>query len=404
MKALKELLIFMLIASVLLGGCSAGDGIIDSLHKVSISDILETDFPCVNAEELYERKKASAPPELLSKYGFPSSFDGTNIYFLRDNAPSLGNNSRNASGGASRTALIAYYDISKEEFVTLFEEDSSRYIFYNLAGVYNSCIYYFRGEAWNNNERITTQLYRLSLYAKQPEMIINFEMPHYSCNTSLNSFCTFDRYIFFSDGHHDESGTSHLIYRYNTQSGQIEEFINDAKDPIPFKDGIAYFKETKEKLEIHYLNLLSNEDKVLDGSFESVRNNMGYSGGGDIFLETVCYDEDENPVSELGYIDSDGSDEIITIATLPENDLISNMTGNKLLLIEIYGDQLIYDSEHRCFAKLNINREYSAGYASENSVLFFCYDNMLQNLVIYTYTPRDDGRETTLNSEKGNKK
>ena len=80
------------------------------------------------------------------------------------------------------------------------------------------------------------------------------------------------------------------------------------------------------------------------------------------------------------------------------------MMGNRMLLMEIYGDKLIYDSEHHCFAKLNINREYSVGYASENSVLFFGYDNMLQNLVIYIYTPRDDGRETTINSEKGNRK
>lgn len=403
MKALKKLLIFVLSAvTVLFGGCSTGDGIIDSLHKISISDILETNLPCVNAEELYERKKAAAPPELLAKYGFPSSFDGNNIYFLRDNVPSLGNNNRSASGGVPRTALIAYYDLLKEEFVTLFEEESSRYIFYNLAGVYNSCIYYFRGESRRSDEIATTQLYRLSLFAKQPEMIIEFESPHYSCNTSLNSFCTYDRYIFFSDTHRDGNRREHLIYRYNTQNGQIEEFIKDAKDPVPFRDGIAYFKETEEKLEVHYLNLQSNEDKLL-GGFESVRNNTGYSGGGDIFLESVYFDEEDNPVSELGYIASDGSDEIISIAELPENG-VSNMTGNRMLLMEIYGDQLIYDSEHRCFAKLNINREYSAGYASENSVLFFCYDNMLQNPVIYIYTPRDDGRETTLDLEKRNRK
>lgn len=404
MKALKKLLIFMLIAvSVLLGGCSAGDGIIDSLHKVNISDILETNFPCVNAEELYERKKIPAPPELLAKYGFPSCFDGNNIYFLRDNVPSSGNNSRSASGGVPRTALIAYYDLSKEEFVTLFEEESSRYVFYNLAGVYNSCIYYFRGESRNGDEIATTRLYRLSFFAKQPEMIIDFETPHYSCNTSLNSFCTYDRYIFFSDTHNDGSRREHLIYRYNTQNGQIEEFINDAKDPVPFKDGFAYFKETEERLEVHYLDLQSNEDKLL-GGFESVRNNMGYSGGGDIFLESVYFDEEDNPVSELCYIDPDVSDKIIPIAELPDNGVVSNMTGNRMLLMEIHGDQLIFDSEHRCFAKLNINREYSAGYASENSVLFFCYDNMLQNPVIYIYTPRDDGSETTLVSEKGNKK
>ena len=80
------------------------------------------------------------------------------------------------------------------------------------------------------------------------------------------------------------------------------------------------------------------------------------------------------------------------------------MTGNRMLLMEIYGEQLIFDSEHRCFAKLNINREYSAGYVSDSSALFFCYDSMLQNPVIYIYTPKDDGREITLASEKENKK
>lgn len=404
MKALKKLLIVALSAvTMLLGGCSTEDGIIDSLHKISISDILETDLPCVNAEELYERKKAAAPSELLAKYGFPSSFDGNNIYFLRDNIPSAENNARGASGGAPRTALIAYYDISKEEFVTLFEEESSKYIFYNLAGVYDSCIYYFRGESRRSDEVVTTKLYRLSFFSKQPEMIIEFEFPHDSCNTGFNSFCTYDRYIFFSDTHRDGNRREHLIYRYNTQSGQIEEFIKGAKDPVPFKDGIAYFKETEEGLEVHYLDLQSNEDKLL-GGFESVLNNTGYSGGEDIFLETVHFNENDDPVSELGYVDPDGSGKIITVAELPENGVITNMTGNRMLLMEIYGEQLIFDSEHRCFAKLNINREYSAGYASDNSALFFCYDSMLQNPVIYIYTPRDDGREITLASEKENKK
>lgn len=403
MKALRKLLIFILSAvSVLLGGCGTEDGIIASLHKVSVSDILDTDYPCVNAEELYERKKIPAPPELLSKYGFPSGFDGTNIYFLRDNVPLAESNNRISAGSVPRTALIAYYDISKEELVTLFEEDSGSYIFYNLAGVYDSCIYYFRGEAKSSDERITTGLYRLSFYSKQPEMIIDFKMPHYSCNTSFNSFCTFDRYIFFSDGQYDGTETRHLIYRYNTQSGQIEEFINNAKNPVSFKDGIAYFRETEKKLEIHYRNLLSNEDRVLEGSFETVQNSTGYSGGGDIFLETLSCDEDENPISELGYIASDGSEEIVPIAVLPESGLISNITGSKILLMDIYGDQLIFDSVHRCFARLNINREYSVGYASDNSVVFLCYDKMLQNLLIYVYTPRDDGNETSLYLEKGN--
>lgn len=404
MKALKKLLVFIMIAvSMLMNGCSTGDDIIDALHKVSISDILETKLPCVNAEELYKMEKITAPSELLTRYGFPSSFDGTNIYFLRDNIPVLGSNSRNAQGGSPRSATIAYYDIYKEELVTLFEEDSSGYVFYNLAGVYNSCIYYFRGTAINDSERITTQLYRLSLYSKQPEMIIEFEMPHYSCNTSLNSFCTFDRYIFFSDGHYDGTHTKYLIYRYNTQSGQIEEFIKDAKNPVSFKNGIAYFKETDEKLEIHYLDLQTNEDKLLEGSFEDVQNGMGYSGGENIFFETVRDDGEGNPVSELGYIDSEGSDEIITAATLPENGIITNMTGKKMLLMEIYGEQLIYDSEHRCFAKLNINRGYASGCASENSVLFFCYDDMLKNPVIYVYAPREEAEEPVLYSRKENR-
>lgn len=392
MKALKKLLVFIMIAvSMLPSGCSAGDDIIDTLHKVSISDILETKLPCVNAEELYKREKITAPPELLTRYGFPSCFDGTKIYFLRDNIPVLGNGSRNGQGGALRTAAIAYYDISKEELVTLFEEDSSGYIFYNMAGVYNSCIYYFRGTAVNDSERITTQLYRLSLYSKQPEMIIEFEMPHYSSNTSLNSFCTFDRYIFFSDGHYDGSGTRYLIYRYNTQSGQIEEFIENAKNPVAFKNGIAYFRETDEGLEIHCLNLQTNEDTLLEGSFETVQNGMGYSGGGTIFFETLHEDGEGNPVSELCYIDPEDSNEIITAAVLPENGIISNMTGKRLLLIEIYSHQLIYDSVHRCFARLNINRGYISGYASENSVLFFCYDDMLKNPVIYVYAPMEEG-------------
>lgn len=406
MKALKKLLIFITAAvSVLLGGCNVGNDIVDTLRKVSISDILDAKLPCVNAEELYERKKVSVPPELLTVYGFPSYYDGTNIYFLRDSIPALGSNSRTGQGGSPRTALIAYYDMAKGELVTVFEEDSRNFIFYNLAGVYNSCIYYFKGEARDNSERVTTELYRLSLYSKQPEMIIDFEMPHDSCTASLNSFCTYDRYIFFSDGQTDGSDTSYLIYRYNTQNGQIEEFLKDAKNPMSFKNGIAYFRETEKGLEIHYLDLQSNTDEVLNDSFESIRNDMGYSGGGDIFMETVRYEEneEEKPTAELGYIDRENPDGIITIAALPESGAVSGLTGGTLLIMDIYGEQLIYDSELRCFAKPNINREYIKGYASEGSLLFLCYDALLKNPVIYIYTPRENANTTVPYSGKENR-
>lgn len=404
MRALKKLLAFILIAAVLLSfeGCSFGSDIIDSMHKVDISDILDAKLPCVNAEELYEKKKINVPPELLTVYGLPSYYDGTDIYFLRDNVPSMGSG-RSAQGGAPRTALIAYYDILKQEPVTLFEEDSQNYIFYNLAGVYNSCIYYFRGEARDNTERVTTQLYRLSLYSKRPEMIMDFEMPHYSCNTSLNSFCTFDRYIFFSDGRTDGSDTAYLIYRYNTQSGQIEEFIKDAKNPVSFKNGIAYFKGSGEELQIHYLDLQDNTDEILEVPVELIQNDMGYSGGGDIFLETLRYDEEDKPIPEFGYIDSESSEGIVAIAALPESGAIYGLTGGRLLIMNIYGSRLIYDSGHRCFAKPNINREYIAGYASGNSLLFFCYDALLKNPVIYIYMPKESADTTAVSSGKENR-
>lgn len=401
MKFLKGAAIFLLIGlAVMLGGCNENGSLISSLTKVSVSDILDTELPCVNAEELYERKRFSAPPELLTKYGFPSGYDGNNIYFLRDSVPAS-EKGRASQNSSPRTALIAYYDLNKGELVTLFEEDSDKYIFYNLAGVYDSCIYYYRGEASENHDRITTQLYRLSIYSRQSEIIIDFEMPHHSDKAALNSFCTYEKSIFFSDGHYKEvdgeTVIRHMIYRYNTQNGLIEEFIEDAKDPVPYREGIAYFREKETGIEIHYLNLQSNEDKIIAENLGDIINGTGYSDGGDIFVETAFYDGEDTFRSSLGYIDENG---FTSIAVLPENSFIYSLSGKEMLLLELDGRQLIYDSENGCFARLNINREYSAGYAAESSVLFFCYDDSLKNTVIYVYVPRADNRETTTTSKK----
>lgn len=394
MKALKGVLTAaLLVVSALLGGCDGG-GAIASLSRAGVSDILDTDLPCVNAEELYEREKFSAPPELLARYGIPSGFDGTNIYFLRDSIPVRKKNNGTQAANP-RTALIAYYDVRGGELFTLLEESSEKYIFYSFAGAYDHTVYYFRGEAAENFDRVTAQLYRISMYTKQPEKIIDFEMPHYPLKTALNSFCACEKSIYFSDGHYEKAdgeAASYTIYRYNTQNGQIEEFLKGAKDPVPYMEGFAYFRESDEGLEIRYFNLQSGEDEAVTEPLSGVINGTGYSGGGDIFLEVSYYDDDENFRSRLGYVGS--SDGFKEIAELYPGSIVYSITGKDILLLEIGGRLLIYDSTNRCFARLNINREYVTGFAAEASVLFIGYDDSMKNVVIYIYEPK--GKEETL--------
>ncbi len=397
MKLFKKAAMLIYVLSVLLlNGCEASESI-GNLDRADISYLMDTEIPCVNAEELYERKRYDAPQALIKQYGFPSGFDGKNLYVLRDNTP-VSEHANNTYPSGFHSGLIAYYDIDKGEFITLYEEKSNNYIYYNYAGVFDSCLYYYRGEEeLNDNEKLTYKLYRISFYSKQPEEIFEFNTAHFSSVSGLTPFVNYKKYLFFHDmikredsENNTEQKYTDIIYRYNTQNGTFEKLLENAKFPMEYKNGIAYLteKNDEDKYNITYLDLEKNSEEEIGEINYSEFGNRVFSNKNNIFFLSKSQDSESGRyITEIKNADKNGCQ---LFGRVVNNSNINTTDGELMLLIGSDNGYMIYDERHNCLSQLNINRQYNVGYASDDSVMFFCYDNEIKNAILYIYSPKDE--------------
>lgn len=391
MKGFKGCLALILALLFILPVSGCGEGSVEQLDKASVSDIIKTSISCVNAEELYERKKFPVPAELLTQYGLPSGFDGNNIYVFRNSVPEAPLNDNNSS--SSRSGLAAYYDIAKGEITTLFEETSSKFISYRLLGIYDSSVYYLRSESGSAEEACFDAIYRVSLFTKMPEKIAQLQ----TAADERFSLCFSEKYVYFSDlvyfnDEKGENGEKNVIYQYNTQSGQLEEFTSGCSNPVKYKDGIAYFKDIGDnRLQMMSFNPAKGE-AFLDIMYYTDFEKYLHFGGETLFFERTKQSEEGTDVISLVRFSENGSKEI---GEMYEGSRILSVSGDDRVLFDINGKPLIYDIENGCFAKPNINREYVIGYSAERSIMIIGYDETLINAVIYVYQPKELDKEGT---------
>lgn len=370
-------------------GCDKNDNLIDSLEKVDISYLIKTSLPCVNGEKLYYKTPLYVPSDILIKYQNPICFDGKRLFFTRFSITEAETNAEKAETGSSlapRTAVISYYDIEKNEIVILLEEDNKSHINYKFAAYKDSCLYYYRTESVSAAEGpYKTQLFRLNIDSKEPVQL-NIDFSDYSLPKNQGCAIGGD-YLFFEYSRAEDEKTSYITYRYNTQSGKAEEFQKDIHNLMQYGeygDGIAYLKDNK----LMYFNIKDNTESELY-TIDDNENISFYSKGNKVFYFLGDYEKNS---WELGYLDNSGNSDNLKKYKLCENP--SNQSrvckiadGDELLMLNVGSkENLIYDSLHKCFVRINLNREENMGLSADNSVIFICYDRGGNNPILYLYS------------------
>lgn len=372
-------------AAVLFGGCTEQDETLKHLDKTDISYIMNTDLTCVNGEELYIKTPFYISSDILIRYENPVYFDGRRLYFFRYSITDAETNEEKTESGnavAARTAVIAFYDTEKNEINLILEEENKKHINYSFAAFKDSYLYYYRSEQDSAARDMSfgAALYRINIEDKKPEKIadihaFNGGLPKDNAVQAGKSI--FFEFTSYSD---EQEGEQYTVYSYNTENGEYKEFKTGMSRLMKYKDGIAYLKDGS----VYSLDPDSGSEVLLYAPEPSdIEQNMTfYSNGEKIFYQLHESDE-ESSSFQIGYI-SEGKkkktgDKI--------GEAISSIRGESMLLLTLSGgDNLIYDEKHDCFARISLNRENSAGFPAENSVMFVCCDKFGQNPILYLYS------------------
>lgn len=219
-----------------------------------------------NAEDLYQVETIEVDPDIATKYrSLPSLVDGKKVYFSTDA------HSANAYAGIPpQAAYIIAYDTETGEEKTIYSgpkrwEDSDLRL--DTVGIYNSYLY-FKREEYKKGEEEASEICRVNLNDGGFEVIFSARHP-------LNSRFVLskgDNCLYF--GYSDTSAledTLNVIYRYDTESGKTEKFMENAYVQAAYKNGLIY--RTKDS-EFYYHNPADpNSDIALTDNKISVNKN-----------------------------------------------------------------------------------------------------------------------------------
>lgn len=319
-----------------------------------------------NAEDLYQVETIEVDPDIATKYrSLPSLVDGKKVYFSTDA------HSANAYAGIPpQAAYIIAYDTETGEEKTIYSgpkrwEDSDLRL--DTVGIYNSYLY-FKREEYKKGEEEASEICRVNLNDGGFEVIFSARYP-------LNSRFALSKgdnclYFHYSDTSALED-TLNVIYRYDTESGKIEKFMENAYVQSPYKNGIIYSTE-----EGYFYHDPANPDS--DVMVLARNNNIINSYGGDFYLYTdVQYNE--NPDDHI--IDTGVSGENTNKHLMRGSGVFATLTqgtSNGLVLfdnIEDYGQgtPLIYDYNKDIFSIIDID---DVGYTFLNYLTFSTNENV----------------------------
>ncbi|MBD5080688.1 MAG: hypothetical protein HDT44_02865 [Ruminococcaceae bacterium] len=384
-RAKSNLFIFIIIASLLFcGGCD-GNNILNQLDETDISYIMKTDLSCFNGEELYIKTPFYPSSDILIRYGNPVYFDGRRLYFFRYSITEAETSEEKAESGNTvtpRTAVIACFDTEKGETELILEEENKKHISYSFAAFKDSFLYYYRAEQDSGGEAVSdAALYRINVDEKKAERIaeasvINGALPKQKGVWAGESL--YFEQIAVSDDPTDSALYSY-IYSYNTRNGEYKEFKRGIHNLMRYGDKIAYIKDVK----VCCCDPSGENETEIYAPDES-DNIAFYSNGEKIFYQQFVSDGEKNSV-ETGYI-SGGKKKKIGW-NIKKDGRFSLMEGETMFLMTVSGgDNIVYDNNHGCFARISLNRENHRGYPAEDSVMFVCYDGVGQNPVFYLYS------------------
>lgn len=369
-----------------LGSCEKHDDVLNNLEKADISYIMKTNLTCVNGEELYIKTPFYVPSDILIRYENPVYFDGRRLYFFRNSITETETNSgRTVRGGAvaPRTAVIACFDIEKNEIELILEEENKKHISYTFAAFEDSYLYYYRLEQKDGagSPDDTAALYRIGIEEKKAEKIA--DIPVINGAVSNSRGVAAGECIYFGQQQYGDDDIVYIVYSYNTNSKKYEEFKTGINNLMKYKSGIAY---TKDSGGVYSFDPSDGSETEIYASAQNEKEEKiaFYSNGEKIFYRLIESDE-EKDTAEIGYI-SDGKKKNIGWDFDNKNGL-PFMEGEKMLLINMpHKKSIIYDEKHNCLARINLNRENCQGFPAEDSVMFVCCDSGGQNPIFYLYS------------------
>lgn len=387
MKLKKKAFVYAALAALLfLGSCEKNDGVLNNLEKADISYLMKTNLTCVNGEELYIKTPFYLPSDILIRYENPVYFDGRRLYFFRNSITEAEINSgRTARGGAvvPRTAVIACFDMEKNEVELILEEENKKHISYTFAALVDSYLYYYRLEQKDGagSPDDTAALYRIGTEEKKAEKIA--DIPVINGGISNSRGVSAGECIYFGQQQYGNDDIIYTVYSYNTGSKKYEEFKTGIGNLMKYKSGIAY---TKDSGGVYSFDPSDGSETEIYASAQNEKEEKiaFYSNGEKIFYRLITSDE-EKDTAEIGYI-SDGKKKKIGW-DLDNSSGSPLMEGEKMLLISMpYNKNIIYDEKYNCLVRINLNREDCRGFPAKDSVMFVCCDREGQNPIFYLYS------------------
>ena len=375
--------VFLAITALLFcGGCDGKGNILNQLEKTDISYIMKTELTCVNGEELYIKTPFYPSSDILIRYGNPVYFDGRRLYFFRYSITEAETSEEKADSGNTvtpRTAVIACYDTEKGETELVLEEENKKHISYSFAAFKDSFLYYCRTEQNSGAEAVNdAALYRINIDEKKPERIAEVSTMNGDLSPKQRGVWAGES-LYFEQTVYSEENSLSIVYSYNIQNGEYKEFKQGIQNPMRYGGRIAYLKDGK----VCCCDPTGENETEIYAPGES-DNIAFYSNGEKIFYQQFISDGEKNSV-ETGYIMGGKKRRIGW--NIKKDGGFSLMEGGTMFLMTVSGgDNIVFDDNHGCFARISLNREKHQGYPAEDSVMFVCYDGVGQNPVFYLYS------------------
>ncbi len=352
-----------------------------------------------NAEDLYQVQRTKIDLAAVKKYGNPSLIDGDNIYFTtsvdpfdyynhKEEAPSTADIVLfNNSTGEEKVIYSTADAISAEEAINSLPQIYP-------AGIYNSYLYFFQKE--NDVSDKSSEFCRLNLQDYSSEVIFTY-------NGSFNYpvLSNWENCLYIGMEEIIEDKAFDRIYRYDLSDGNMDMFMENALELMPYKDGIVYTKGS----DIYYHSPYESSDRVLFS--DEFIDKKAY--GGDFFLYYRNTNSTENAPTKrvLGIKDEKGDKALIT-----ETDIFLYDTKGSADGLVLFGEQdkpLLYDQRKDKFSFIEMDRDFYTfsplGFGSGDQVSFleFKYEGSeKQYTSMELVTIRRKG-ENTDNSKEDNK-
>lgn len=365
----------------------------DSGEEVFIPRLLlETDKPFVLAEERYliEKRELKADDAgFLHDHIYRSCFADNKCYYSESGFDK--SYYEHTDREHAEKASILAYDFKTGEHSPLYSEAPSsdaNVLVFDIVGLHDNFLYYFRKESPFGAQALTGvgfDLCRLNLEDKKSEHIFSLNNEWFwECKDDI---AIVGDSLYFYDFHDANSETYEcvrIIRRFDTDTGEVSVFRDDAENVMHYKNGIIYFHDGGyyyhgEDSDIKGKGIFYEGDELIFYFDSEEEPGFIINAKGDIIFYCYAYYTDEGGVSGIGIYDEDFN-RVEIAATKKGTWTLSAgegcmMSETGLISAGRAPKPLIYDMRTESFAIIPID-DYSdyLSYAEDDGICFLGYD------------------------------